>query len=196
MLTMQDSRYLGGVNELTIITDIREGRVAGGVMTYKQKLESVLDSVQRREEQGIPTPIRLVDTIHFARWIIWEDGDKDRLVFTSNYDGSMWQYLRDFSSFIATDIDRVWENCEGYPEGGCLDFESFWQYVVDHQVETNAFYAAIPDETLLHRLSLRRFKTNFDRFLVDHADSGASDPQAFYKAFRQFVLDNQSYLNS
>ncbi|MGC1509553.1 hypothetical protein, partial [Ketobacter sp.] len=68
MGSVQDSRYLGGVNELTIITDIKKGRPPDGVLTYKQMLQRVLDSVQNREERGIPTPIRLIETIHFARW--------------------------------------------------------------------------------------------------------------------------------
>ncbi len=196
MHQIQDSRYLGGVNELTIITTIRQGRVPGSTLTYKQQLKAVLDSILNRELRGIPTPIRLVPTIHFARWIIWQDtAGRDILIFTSNYDGSMWQYLRDFSALIADDMDRVWGNCDGYPEGGCKDFEAFWQYVEDHQVQTSAFFAAIPDETLLRRFSLRTFRASFDEFLAGHFNAGAQDPAEFYQAFRQFVLDNQSYLD-
>ncbi|MVF10846.1 hypothetical protein FT643_01710 [Ketobacter sp. MCCC 1A13808] len=195
MGSVQDSRYLGGVNELTIITDIKKGRTPDGVLTYKQMLQRVLDSVQNREERGIPTPIRLIETIHFARWVIWQHGESSKLIFTSNYDGSMWQYLRDFSNTIATDIDRVWSNCEGYPPGGCRDFDSFWAYVVEHQVATSAFYAALPQQTLRRRDSLRRFKTNFDQFVVRYGESGQSDPEGFYKQFQQFVLSNQSYLS-
>lgn len=196
MKGVQDSRYLGGVNEITIITTIKQGRTPEGVMTFKQRLQSVLDSVQNRELKGIPTPIRLVQTIHFARWVIWPDTitGHDKLIFTSNYDGSMWQYLRDFSTLIADDMDRVWNNCVGYPEQGCRDFDAFWQYVKANQVETSAFYAAIPDETLIRRQSLRQFKTNFDRFLADH-NTKERDHQAFCDAFSQFVLDNQTYLN-
>ena len=196
---IQDSRYLGGVNEITIITTIKKGRTPEGVMTYKQRLQAVLDSVLNRELKGIPTPIRLVQTIHFARWVIWEDASSgdDKLIFTSNYDGSMWQYLRDFSTLIADDMDRVWNNCLGYPERGCRDFEAFWDYVKAHQVETTAFYAAIPDETLLERQALRRFKENFDVFMVQwSANDGQGSDTGFKEAFDQFVLNNQSYLNS
>lgn len=193
-MPVQDSRYLGGVNELTIITTIRRGRVPGTTLTYLQQLQAVLDSIANREARGIPTPIRLVPTIHFARWVIWQDGDCQRLIFTSNYDGSMWQYLRDFSALIAKDMDRVWENCEGYPEGGCRDFEAFWQYVRDHQIQTTGFYAANPQETLLRGQSLMQFKRAFDQFVAGHVDAGVA-PKDFYDAFCQFVRDNQSYLD-
>lgn len=191
---LQDSRYLGGVNELTIITTIRQGRVPGTTLTYLQQLQAVLDSIRNRETKGIPTPIRLIATIHFARWIIWKDGDQHRLIFTSNYDGSMWQYLRDFAALIAEDMDRVWGNCEGYPEKGCRDFEAFWQYVTDHQVQTTAFYAAIPDESLVRRESLRDFRAAYDRFLSETLAVGVTDHKDFYDQFCQFVRENQSYL--
>lgn len=67
----------------------------------------MLDSIANREKRGIPTPIRLIATIHFARWIIWQDGDRHRLIFTSNYDGSLWQYLRDFAALIG----MIWTGC-------------------------------------------------------------------------------------
>jgi hypothetical protein len=194
MTMLQDSRYLGGVNELTIITTIRQGRVPGTTLTYLQQLQAVLDSIRNRETKGIPTPIRLIATIHFARWIIWKDGDCHRLIFTSNYDGSMWQYLRDFAALIAEDMDRVWGNCEGYPEKGCRDFEAFWQYVTDHQVQTTAFYAAIPDESLVRRESLRDFRAAYDRFLSETLAVGVTDHKDFYDQFCQFVRENQSYL--
>lgn len=191
---LQDSRYLGGVNELTIITTIRQGRVPGTTLTYLQQLQAVLDSIRNRETRGIPTPIRLIATIHFARWIIWKDGEHHRLIFTSNYDGSMWQYLRDFAALIAEDMDRVWGNCEGYPEKGCKDFDAFWQYVKAHQVQTTAFYAAIPDESLLRRESLRDFRAAYDRFLCRTVAAGVTDHKDFYDQFCQFVRENQSYL--
>ena len=194
---LQDSRFLGVANEITIITPIKQGRIPGSSVTFKDKLAGVLSSIYRRELSGIPTPIRLIDTIHFARWIIWNDGDTDQLIFTSNYDGSMWQYLRDFSNLIADDLDRVWSNCVGYPQGGCHDFDAFWQYVLEHQVETSAFYAAMPTQSLINRQSLQTFKRNFDVFLSQQWDclkAEASDRDAFVSAFKQFVLDNQSYL--
>ena len=195
MHLIQDSRYLGGVNELTIVTTIRQGRIPGSTLTYRQQLQAVLDSIQNRELRGIPTPIRLIPTIHFARWIIWNDGNRDILIFTSNYDGSMWQYLRDFSALIAGDMDRVWGNCEGYPAGGCQDFEAFWRYVEGHQVQTAAFFAAIPDETLMRRFSLRAFKSAFDEFMATQFVGAEQDTDAFYKAFCQFVLENQTGLD-
>jgi hypothetical protein len=192
MTRVQDCNYLGGVNEITIITPIKPGRTPEGIMTYQQRLEAVLKSIRDREMQGIPTPIRLILTIHFARWIIWQD----KLIFTSNFDGSMWQYLRDFANLIADDLDRVWENCIGYPQQGSADFDAFWDYVCKHQVSTTAFYADNFMESVQRRRALLRFKSNFDAFLQQwHAVDKIKQNREFRAAFDEFVLQNQSYLH-
>ncbi len=193
MFSAQDARFSGGVNELTIITTVKPGRPPGAVFTYLQQLQTVLDSVRDRETSGVPTPIRLVSTIHFARWILWNDGDTNKLIFTSNYDGSMWQYLRDFSSLIAEDMDRVWGNCVGYPEGGCRDFDAFWDYVKQHQVETDCFFAALPGESLRQREALIEFKRAFDRFVAQQLAVGGQDTDNFYRQFCLFLKQNQFY---
>lgn len=194
MRVIQDSRYLGGVNEVTIITPIKQGRVDGGLLTWKEQLKAGIDSVQNRERRGIPTPIRLIPTIHFARWIIWEPPGavgNSQLIFTSNFDGSMWQYLRDFADLIADDVDKIWGNCEGYPEGGARDFEAFWAYARAHQVETTGFYAAIPDETVKRRTSLRSFRHNFDCFVRDNLVLLKNATTDFEQRFREFLKQNQ-----
>jgi len=45
-------------------------------------------------------------------------------------------------------MDAIFGNCEGYPAGGCQDFEAFKKYVRDHQVVTDLFYAAYPESTV------------------------------------------------
>lgn len=195
MPVIQDSRYLGGVNEVTIITPIKRGRIPNGLLTYREQLKATIDSVQNREIRGIPTPVRLIPTIHFARWIIWEPpGDPDAqslLIFTSNFDGSMWQYLRDFADLIADDVDKIWGNCEGYPAGGSRDFDAFWAYASAHQVHTTGFYAAIPDETVKRRNHLRTFRHNFDAFVMDNLSLLQQAGSDFEQRFKQFLKDNQ-----
>lgn len=195
MRVIQDSRYLGGVNEVTIITPVKSGRVADGLLTYRDQLKAVIDSVQNRELRGIPTPVRLIPTIHFARWILWDppsarDGNA-LLIFTSNFDGSMWQYLRDFADLIADDVDKIWGNCDGYPVGGARDFDAFWAYATAHQVQTTGFYAAIPDETVKRRQNLRTFKQRFDAFTRENLPLLQQAGSAFEQAFKVFLNKNQ-----
>src|SRR5271163_2361991 len=131
------SKTLGGVTEVTLFTPIRPGLVPGEGRTYEQRLAGALDSVQQRVEAGIPTPIGLMPTIHFARWLILRPAQylqysnvdptanstlHSWLFFTSNFDGELKDYLREFSVFLGDDVDRIWGNCEGWPPLGSHDF--------------------------------------------------------------------------
>jgi hypothetical protein len=142
------SKTIGKVSELTIATPIKRGLVGGELRTYRKRLCDVLAGFQWRIDARIETPPGLIGTIHFARWFIIDDRAEGTLVFTSNFDGDLKAYLRDFSAMIPEGIDEIWQNCEGYPELGCRDFDRFWRYAIDHRVETRAFVPAHPDLTV------------------------------------------------
>lgn len=152
-----ESKKVGRVSELSVVTVIKKGRIPGQTITYKQQLQKVLESLQKRKEQGIFTPPDLITTIHYARWCIYEhaNGD-DLLIFTSNYDGELRHYIQDFSRSIADAMNLVWGNCEGYPQNGSESFEEFWQYIKAHQIETNTFYAPTAGITVKEQHKLER----------------------------------------
>ena len=54
-----------------------------------------------------------VQTIHFARWVLLDD--KQRLLFASNYDGSLESYMDDFINKVALGINVVFSNGVGFP---------------------------------------------------------------------------------
>jgi hypothetical protein len=92
------------------------------------------------------------------------DNDQ-RLLFTSNFDGSWETYLRDFSQITPDGMDLIFGHCEGYPAGGCGDFEAFKAYVSQHQVATDLFYAAYPESSVKAVLNALRVKSLTDDFL-------------------------------
>jgi Dyp-type peroxidase family len=158
------SKRVGGVSEVTLITPIKYGRVEGEYRTYRERLENVLDDVQQRELVGLPTPVELLRQIHFARWVILDAlGPAGALLFTSNFDGEMKLYFRNFALELTDDIDRVWSNCEGYP--GARDFDRLWQYVKEHQINTRLFYSAYPMLTMPQIARLDALRKGFDEFL-------------------------------
>ncbi len=54
-----------------------------------------------------------VGTIHFARWVFMDN--KRRLLFGSNYDGSLDSYMDDFINKVAFGLNLVFSNGIGYP---------------------------------------------------------------------------------
>ena len=87
-----------------------------------------------------------VKTIHFARWIFLDD--KRRVIFASNYDGSLESYMDDFIDKIAWGLNIVFSNGYGYPRArwliadGCRDELAFKDYLRLHQVPTRVWYSA------------------------------------------------------
>lgn len=92
-----------------------------------------------------------VRTIHFARWA-WID-QKRRLVFMSNYDGSLESYMDDFINKAGFGLNFVFSNGIGYPKtrwlvsDGCKDEQKFKNFLHRHQFYTNVWYNAHPGLT-------------------------------------------------
>ena len=204
------SKTLGGVTEVTLFTPIRQGLIAGEGRTYEQRLAAALDSVEQRVEAGFPTPIGLMPTIHFARWLILRPAQylqysnldpatnpslHSWLFFTSNFDGELKDYLREFSVFLGDDVDRIWGNCEGWPLRGSHDFEAYWNYAKRHQITTRAFYSAYPDLTVGRIRQLQRFKRAFDELIANTREPDGSTVGEVAKLLDEFLAENTVYPN-
>jgi hypothetical protein len=151
MPTTTVSKTIGQVTELTVIAPLKPGAAAS--------LRQVLNGLQVTPE----SPIKQIGTIHFARWVIIDNDS--RLLFTSNFDGSWENYLRDFSQKTPEGMDRIFGHCDGYPDGGCRDFEAFKDYVAKYQVTTDLFYAAYPETSVKGVIEALRVKKLTDEFL-------------------------------
>ncbi|HEY2788463.1 MAG TPA: hypothetical protein VGI72_03350 [Gaiellales bacterium] len=87
-----------------------------------------------------------VKTIHFARWVFL-DG-KSRLVFASNYDGSLETYMGDFIDKVAWGLNAIFSNGVGYPRtnwlfcDGAWNEEAFKHYIHTHQLPAHVWYSA------------------------------------------------------
>ena len=99
-----------------------------------------------------------VQTIHFARWIFLDDGR--RVLFASNYDGSLESYMDEFIDKLAWGLNAVFSNGLGYPgtrwlvARGATDEEAFKNYLHNHQVRTQLWYSAY------ERLTAHNIETN------------------------------------
>jgi hypothetical protein len=96
-----------------------------------------------------------VISIQFARWVFL-DG-KRRVIFTSNYDGSLESYMDDFINKVAFGLNVVFSNGIGYPRtnwlvlNGAKDEQTFKNYLRRHQMPTQVWYNAFPGITALDK---------------------------------------------
>jgi len=92
-----------------------------------------------------------VRTILFARWV-FIDG-RQRIIFLSNYDGSLESYMDDFINKVGFGLNLVFSNGIGYPRaswlilGGSRDERKFKEYLRRHQIPTQVWYKAYPGLT-------------------------------------------------
>ena len=218
------SKFVGGVTELTLLTPITPGPIPGERRTYEERLRFELASIQRRVDRGLNTPISVIPTIHYAGWLILrpeqylqgtrfpqsapptldpyvpaeQEATHDYrfrtwLFFTSYFDGDLKDYLREFSAFLGKDVDRVWGNCEGYPQGGSLDFEAFWQYAKRYQITTDAFFNAYPSVTVPKIHQLKVFKDRFAAFVRATRKSDGTSVEGIGDLLDKFIVENQAY---
>jgi hypothetical protein len=110
-----------------------------------------------------------VSTIHFARWV-YVDG-RDRMVFVSNYDGSLESYMEDFINKVGWGLNLVFSNGVSYPTTnwlvleGSKDEQKFKYVLRRHQMPTQVWYNAHPG---LSAFDLKRNRMIRDGIERDH----------------------------
>lgn len=137
---------------ITSITRIIPERLA--------QLKAVLAGVQGNYG---PSPIQQISTIHFARWVIIDEGT--RLLFASNFDGSWDEYLDEFIEKAGAGLDAIWSNCEGYP--GTQDVTAFKNYVRESEItrENTFVYTAYPEYSVKDILRALRIQKLLETLL-------------------------------
>ncbi|MBI2767907.1 MAG: hypothetical protein HYX53_18620 [Chloroflexi bacterium] len=95
-----------------------------------------------------------VKTIHAARWVFL-DGRR-RMVFVSNYDGSLENYMDDFIDKVSWGLNAVFSNGVDYPRtnwlirDGAKDEQAFKSHIRSRQAPTQVWYTAYGHLTALN----------------------------------------------
>jgi len=116
-----------------------------------------------------------VQTIHFASWTFIDD--KTRLVFASNYDGSLESYMDDFINKVAWGLNLVFSNGFGYPrtdwlvKGGARRELKFKYFLRRHELPTQVWYKAYPGLTGVDIARNKRIREGLDRAQMTDAEA-------------------------
>ena len=108
-----------------------------------------------------------VTTIHFARWVYVDGGE--RLLFASNYDGSLESYMDDFINKVGWGLNLVFSNGVGYPRtswlvrGGAKDEQTFKRFLRRHELPTEVWYNAHPGLTAVDLARNTRIREGLER---------------------------------
>ena len=135
-------------NQFTVIGAIKPGRFRLWTMSF---LLWVMEWTTRHIY--IRGNLARISTIHAARWVFIND--KKRMVFASNYDGSLESYMDDFINKVGWGLNLVFSNGVGYPTTNWLVLdgskrEQQYKYVLRrHQLPTEVWYKAYPGLTVV-----------------------------------------------
>jgi len=94
-----------------------------------------------------PGHLGRIRTIHFARWVFLDK--RERMVFFSNYDGSVEAYMDDFINKTGFGLNAAFGSAIGYPRtrwllfDGCADERKFKNFNRRHTIPTQVWYKAI-----------------------------------------------------
>jgi hypothetical protein len=142
-------RTMGKINALTAITKVKQGHGAA--------LRSTLEGLTAANGGKISE----LGTIHIVRWVLFDDDT--RLLFATNFNGDVEDYMRDFAQRAPDGIDAIWGHCEDYP--GARDYEKLRDYILGHAIETTGYYCAYPEATVQEVKTALTWKQKFDAFL-------------------------------
>jgi hypothetical protein len=95
--------------------------------------------------------------------------DKQRLLFASNYDGSLESYMDDFINKVGWGLNLVFSNGVGYPRtdwlvfGGAKDEQKFKRFLRRHELATDVWYNARPGLTAVDLARNTRIREGLER---------------------------------
>jgi hypothetical protein len=116
-----------------------------------------------------------VSTIHFARWVFLDN--KKRLLFASNYDGSLESYMDDFINKVGFGLNVVFGNGIGYPRtrwlllDGAKNEQKFKYVLRRHELATEVWYNAHPGLTALDRHRNTLIREGLEKSLLSDAEA-------------------------
>jgi hypothetical protein len=149
-------------NQLTLVTVLKPEHV-----DRVRAVMAAIDSFSKRLSP--PGTLIGISTIHFVKWLVIDNGR--RLMMVSDYDGSWESYIDEFAEMILSGLDAIWDSSYGYPPDGARDLPAFKRFLRIHQVPSEVFFSAYPDETVLNIVNDRAFARAY-------ADASGDPPHA------------------
>jgi len=178
---------------LTIVSPVKKDRL--------QSLFNILFELNYNVEHHMPESFEKIGTIHFARWLVIDFSpstfagfvpDSPKLVFSSNFDGEIKQQIRDLCERATDIIDKVYENCEGYPSAADRTITTRIEYLTRFTIAPSAFYRGSPGRSVQQI----RQEDMLQKKLRAYLDSKSFDNRSakdVHRELKQFILKDPAF---
>jgi hypothetical protein len=186
------SNQNGSVYGLTILSPIIADEKA--TPSHDLQIRKYLASLLAEEDlSGKESPFALAPGTHLARLVVMDDViyvgmpaceehlKSKYLIFESNIDGGLDDYLRGLATRVPEHLDAIWSHCVGYP--GAADPQRFVDYMKACQIETTFYFAAINDKTVTESLRALETQRAVADFIATHQGMEAAELQAEFMQF-------------
>jgi hypothetical protein len=125
----------------------------------------------------ITRPGRLgrIRSIHFARWVFV--AGRERMIFCSNYDGSVESYMDDFINKTGFGLNASFSNGIGYPRtnwlvrDGCIDERNYKEYLRRHTLVAQVWYKAYPGLSAVDLERNTRIRQGLEKTSMTHGQA-------------------------
>jgi hypothetical protein len=178
----------GSIYGLTILSPIKDDPDIGishslAIRMYLQKLPV-----------GGRGPFGRVSTTHMARLVVLDDVvyfgmpsceehlKSKYLIFESNFDGDLNEYLKKLATEAADEVHEIWQHCIGFP--GVNDPMAFTDYMKRCQVETTFYFADVNNKTAQQTLDALQVQSAVTAFI---AKNQGKPPTELQEAFVEFL---------
>jgi hypothetical protein len=124
----------------------------------------------------------VMDDVVFVGLPAREEHLKSRyLIFETNFDGDLDNYLRRMATETKQFVESVWGHCVGFPGTGNVD--EFMAYMKKCQIETTFFFADVNDRTVDGTLEALRSQSALAHFMEKHEGMPAAELQLAFGEF-------------
>jgi len=179
---------------LSIVADIQPG--------MKQQL---IDLCKEIEAEGIETnsiiPFRKLTTIHFARFVIFNEiadahGNEvgARFVFTTNYDEPYKKHLQELTTIAGKGLWKLFSFCQDFPNSQPYSDDALVQYLQSKTVENQVFYVGVGYRSVLQIRQENELRNEIENFIDQHqATLKNQGPLYIRKRIIEFVHNNPAF---
>jgi len=178
----------GSVYGLTILSPIIDDEKA--TPSHDLQIRNYLAHLSTREQ----SPFAVAPGTHLARLVVMDDViyvgmpaceehlKSKYLVFESNLDGDLDDYLNGLAESMPELLDAIWQHCVGYP--GAANRRAFVEYMKACQLDTTFFFAAVNDKSVPQTLRALQTQAAVADFIASHQ---GADPDSLQQEFIQFA---------
>jgi hypothetical protein len=148
---------------------------------------------------GEQSPFAIAPGTHLARLVVMDDViyvgapaceehlKSKYLVFETNCDSDLPEYINGLAERVPEHLDAVWSHCVGYP--GAADKKALIAYMLACQIDTTFFFAAVNDKTVPEALRALLTQRAVTDFIVRHQGMAKTDPARLQAEFVRFAAE-------